>query len=273
MYKIIACDLDETLLDTNNRKVCQRNRDAIRKAKELGVKFVVATGRGYRSVHGTLQELGLFEQPNEYVISFNGGAITENVDEKILHFQGISFEVAEELFRRSKMYDVCTHVYTRDTVYGFDLWRDEKRFLKGRMAIVDCKEESLDFLRGQDIMKVLYMNPDRPYLQKIDAELADVTAGMDISYSSNRYLEFNHAGVNKGAGLIKLADLLGVKMEEVIAIGDNMNDLSMMKVAGLGVAVANAVDDVKPYCQYVTEAHCNDGAVAEVIEKFVLNAN
>jgi hypothetical protein len=112
MFKLIACDLDETLLNRDG-SICERNLNAIRKAQALGVKFVPATGRGYQSVRGILKELGTFEKEDEYVISFNGGAITENKGEKLLHFEGISFELADELWRRSLKYDVCTHVYTK----------------------------------------------------------------------------------------------------------------------------------------------------------------
>ena len=111
---------------------------------------------------------------------------------------------------------------------------------------------------------------DIPYLQQIEHEVADVTANLDVSYSSNRYLEFNARGVNKGAGLLRLADLLGVAREDTIAIGDNWNDFPMIEAAGLGVAVANAVEDMKPRCDYVCEASCDGNAVAEVIRKFVL---
>lgn len=70
MYKIIACDLDETLL-SDDRSISKENIEAIQKAKELGVKFVPATGRGYNTVDGTLKELGLYDLENEYVISYN----------------------------------------------------------------------------------------------------------------------------------------------------------------------------------------------------------
>lgn len=91
-----------------------------------------------------------------------------------------------------------------------------------------------------------------------------------MSYSSGRYLEFNARGVNKGAGLLKLAAALGVDPADTIAIGDNWNDWPMIRDAALGVAVANAVEDMKPQCQYVCEATCDQNAVAEVINKFVL---
>ena len=64
-------------------------------------------------------------------------------------------------------------------------------------------------------------------------DLKDITGDLDVSYSSNRYIEFNHQGVNKGQGLKKLADILGVDIKDTIAVGDNFNDLSMIKVAGL----------------------------------------
>ena len=86
MYKIIACDLDETLLGSD-RTIPERNIRAIRKARDMGLRFVPATGRGYHSVAPTLKDLDLFQKEKEYVISYNGGAITENKDWRLLHFQ------------------------------------------------------------------------------------------------------------------------------------------------------------------------------------------
>lgn len=270
MYKIIACDLDQTLL-SDDCTVSRENVKAIQKARALGVKFVPATGRGFRTISNTLTELGLLEEENEYVISFNGGAITENKGNRILHFEGISFASAEELFRRGLDYHVCIHVYTRDTVYVYRLWQEEIDFLRNRMEVVEFFEPDLSFLAGQEIVKVLYMNTDYGYLKKIEDDLKDVTADMDVSYSANRYIEFNRKGVNKGAGLLSLAKLLGVKREETIAIGDNLNDLSMIRAAGLGVGVRNSAEDILPMCGYITKATCNEHAVAEVIEKFILS--
>ena len=99
MYKIIACDLDETLIRTD-RTISKEDIEAIKKCKQLGIKFVLATGRGYASVQNTLKEVGLYDELNEYVISFNGGAITENKNNRLIHFEGISFEHASELYKR-----------------------------------------------------------------------------------------------------------------------------------------------------------------------------
>jgi hypothetical protein len=269
MYKIIACDLDETLLG-KDRKISEENKKAIQRAKELGVKFVPATGRGYRTVEGNLKELGLYDLENEYVISFNGGAITENKGNKLLYFEGIPFELAETFYKRGLEYDVCVHVYTKDTVYVYNFVPGEQDYLAGRMEVTEIFDDNIDFLKGQEIVKALYMNTDRAYLNRIAEDLKDITQDVDVSYSSNRYIEFNHRGVNKGAGLLSLAKLLGVKPEETIAIGDNYNDLSMIRAAGLGVGVQNTVEGMKKDCDYITDATCDESAVAEVIQKFVL---
>jgi hypothetical protein len=269
MYKIIACDLDETLLN-DDRQISKENKEAILKAKDLGVKFVVATGRGFHTVGETLKELELFDLENEYVISFNGGAITENKNNKLLHFEGISFELANNLFNRGLNYNVCIHIYTKDNVYIYNYSQEEKDYIAKRMNVTELLDTHIDFLRNEEIVKVLYMNTDYSYLNKIEKELSDITQDVDVSYSSNRYIEFNHKGVNKGAGLISLANLLNVDMKDTIAIGDNFNDLSMIKVAGLGVGVLNSIEGIKKDCDYITNTTCNESAVAEVINKFIL---
>ena len=269
MYKIIVSDLDETLLNSS-KSVSEQDKAAIRAVREMGVRFVPASGRGYRSMDKTLKELDLYGRAGEYVVSFNGGAITENHGNRLLHFQGIPFSAAEELYRRGFGYDVCIHVYTIDTVYVYNFTQSERDFLRGRMEVVEVQDRNLDFLRGQDIVKCLYMNTDHAYLEQIARDLSDITGDMDVSYSSNRYLEFNQKGVNKGSGLRKLAELLGVDMKDTIAIGDNYNDLTMIQAAGLGVGVGNTVEELKPLCDYVTAADCDHSAVAEVLHKFVL---
>ena len=270
MYKIIACDLDETLLTTADRKVSAKNVAAVNAARERGVKFVVSTGRGFPSVSGTLSELGLLALPDEYVISFNGAAITENCGNRLLHCVEMPFEIVEKLFKRAETFDLGAHIYTLDKVYGYRFTDNERAYLAGRMEVEMRDDWSMDFLRGDKIVKILFVNPDQNYLWQMEREFADITANLTVSFSSNRYIEFSPTGVDKGSGLLKLAEMLGVKPEETIAIGDNFNDLSMIRAAGLGVGVANCVDGIKSDCNYITHATNDEGAVAEVIEKFIL---
>ena len=236
MYKIITCDLDETLI-SRDRTISEENIRAIKAAKEAGVKFVPTTGRGYNSVHTTLKELGLYEEPQQYTISYNGGAITENKDEKILYFQGITFEEAQALYKRGLQYDhICIHIYTPDQVWVRNFYPEEVEYLK-----------------------------------KIEGEITDLTTNIDVSYSSNRYMELNRKGVSKGNGLKRLCDLLHVDLKDTIAIGDNYNDLSMIQAAGLGVGVANTIEEMKAECDVITKNDCDHSAIAEVIDCYLLN--
>lgn len=272
MYKLIVSDLDETLLN-DDKIVSSKNRQAIQKARELGVKFVPATGRGYKSIQGTLKELGLDGLEDEYVISFNSGAITENKDNKLLEYNALDFDTVDQLFKKSLEYDnLCSHIYTKDKVYVYNLTDNEKDYLNGRMVVEEFFEPSIDFLKDDKIVKILYVDTDFDYLESIaDSIEPKLKDNLDISYSAGRYLEFNKKGVNKGAGLESLAKRLGIDINDTIAIGDNYNDLTMIEKAGLGVGVKNSADIIKEKADYITQATNNEDAVSEIINKFILD--
>ena len=171
MYKIIASDLDETLLNKKTRMVGERNLEAIRRASEMGVKFVPASGRGYATIQGTLEELGLRDKENEYIISFNGGAITENKNNRRLFFKGITYEKMKMIFDAGQSYDVCTHIYTDDTVYIYNINEGEEKFLWHRMDYVPIKKEEIQMLADKPLAKILFQNTDVRYLEKIAKDL------------------------------------------------------------------------------------------------------
>ena len=272
-YKLIACDLDETLLN-DEHLVGAKNVAAIKRAREeYGVKFVPATGRGFMQIQPELKELQLYDLEGEYVISFNGGALTENKNNRIIEFKGLEFSKMKEIFEAGLNFDVCIHVYTPDNLYVFNLSESERQRIKNqKLEAVYPEVNSVDFLKDTPISKILYQNVDVPYLMSLEEGLKPITDGhCAVSYSSNRYMEFNALGVDKGQGLIDLANKLGIAIEETIAVGDNYNDMAMLKVAGLSVAANNAVDDVKAACDYTTNANNNEGVVAESIEKFIFN--
>lgn len=270
MYRLIACDLDETLI-SDQRTISKENKEAIRFALEKGVKFVPCTGRGYKSLKPTLEELGLYDLPKQYCVSYNGGVITENKDEKVLYFQSISFEEASALYKKGLSYgDICMHVYTPDHVWVRNFFPGEEEYLSSRQACTEIFSEDIEFLRGQEIVKFIYANLNHEYLESVAKDIAGITKDMDISYSSNRYMELNHKGVNKGTGLKRLCEEIGIDLKDTIAIGDNYNDLSMIQVAGLGIGVANTVEEMKKECDWITERDCNHSAVAEVIEKYIM---
>ena len=168
-YKIIACDMDETLL-SSDATICQRNIEAIAKAVAKGVKFVPCTGRSFRTIDGVLKTLRLFEQPDQYVIGLNGGNITENKGSRSLFWDPIPFDLADQIFRKCASYGQCLHIYTRDVVYITNITPDEEAFLKGRMAYTPCEETTLDFIRGkEEVGKLILTNTDYDYLERVHA--------------------------------------------------------------------------------------------------------
>lgn len=269
MYKMILSDLDETLLVKHH--VPTWNQEAIAKAREKGVKFVPATGRAYNMIPEILKEIGTYQVENEYSICFNGGLIVENKDDRVLHFKGLSFQQTKELFELGAKYDVCVLIFTMDCCYIFKADPDEvqrKTDQKAPFQVID--EYNMDFLKDDKIAKILFEKRDMAYLKQIEKEIQPIIEGkVCASYSSYRYLELNALGVDKGYGLRWLAQYLGLTSDEVIAIGDNYNDVDMIKEAGLGVCVQCATDDIKALSDYVTELDYDEGAVKEVIEKFV----
>lgn len=268
-YKLIACDMDETLL-SDNHEICERNIEIIRRAiDEYGIKFVPATGRGYELIQKELKVLDLHDKEDEYVLSFNGGALTENRENKILQFKGLNFKKMKELFEYGLTKDVCIHVYTQSDLYVYNLSKSEEERLRN-IECIRMDNNTVDFLENEPVCKVIYQNIDVPYLMYLEEDMKSITVGQcSVSYSSNRYMEFNALGVDKGQGLKDLAKLLNIDIKDTIAVGDNYNDMAMLKVAGLSIAAQNAVDDVKKACDYTTEATNNEGVVAELIEKFI----
>ena len=123
----------------------------------------------------------------------------------------------------------------------------------------------------EDIVKVMMIDPQ----EKLDSAIAKLPKDLYDKYSVFKsapfFLEFTNKEVDKGKGLKKLGEYLGIKQEEIIACGDAGNDLSMVKYAGLGVAMENATDDVKEAADYITLSNDEDG-IAHVVNKFILNA-
>ena len=270
MYKMMLSDLDETLLV--NHHVPSENKEAIKKLQDKGIKFVPASGRAYDTVMPVLKEIGTYDKKDEYCICFNGGVIFENKDRRILSYQGLSFDVCKELFECGKNYDVCVMIFTLDCCYLFNadpLEVQRKIDQNASYEVID--EYNMDFLEDAHIVKLLFERRNMDYLLTIKDELKDVTKDkVDVSFSSYRYMEFTGIGVNKGNALKWLANHLGIDVSEVVAIGDNYNDIEMLECAGYSACVSSSYQQIKDICDYVCVNDYDQGAVKELIEKIML---
>lgn len=266
MYKIIAMDLDETLLNSDKR-VSQLDIETTKKLNNT--KLVLCTGRGYKDVQQVLKQIGYDNKPNEYVICFNGSAIVENKDNQVLYANYMPFEDAKMLFNIGWNYNVAMHVSTLNKIYLFRKTENEIREMtRGNFHYEACDADNIEFLKDEKICKVLFCNEDMEYLRKIRSSL-NLDNDFSISYSSNRYFEFNPKNVNKGTGLKKLCEILDVDIKDTIGVGDNTNDLHLIQDAGLGICVKNAVKEILPYCDVILDATNNDNPLTEIYNKYV----
>lgn len=274
VYRLVASDMDETFLDSNHA-IPPANLRALRRMRELGVLFVPSSGRWYSSIMDNFPGEARELLEGSYVLSYNGGFINRVGDPEPLTTCGLSRACAEELYARGRELGLAMHINVADGhVFVPDADDDERAYLASISGVthVNSKDHpDLSFLEGRDIVKILYVNLDFDALQELGASLAPVAErlGVEVTFSSKRYLEFMPAGVNKGTGLARLAEMLEIPLSEVIAVGDSANDLSMIQAAGLGVGVANATDDVRPSCDVVLNTTGMDGAFEELVERFL----
>lgn len=274
MYKLVATDMDETFLD-HDHQIPEANIRAMQRMKELGVLFVPSSGRWYSSIMDNFAHLDPALLEGSYVISYNGGFINRVGDPNPLTSCGIGRACAEELYALGRELGKCMHVNVADGhVFVCDAPEAERTYLEkisGVTHFSSAEHTDLSFLDSRDIVKLIFMDPDFEGLQQLGRELEPMAQrlGVEITFSSKRYLEFMPAGIDKGYGLKKLAEMLGIPMDQAIGVGDSANDLAMIKAAGLGVGVANVTDDVRPYCDIVLESTGDDGAFEELVEKYL----
>jgi len=265
-YKMIVLDLDDTLL-RDDHSISVRTKDALMKAQELGVKVVLASGRPTFGMRHIAQELNL-DHYGSFILSFNGGKIINCSTEEEMFSSTLSPEAIHKLYEVSVREGVFIHTYMGDEIISQDEnpYTDIEANLTGLpIKIVPNFVNAVN----EPVVKSLMVGPPEQLKEverKLQTELADE---FSIMRSKPYFLEFTEKGVTKGTSLDQLIRACGIKREEVIAIGDSYNDLSMIEFAGLGVAMGNAPDDIKEIANFVTESNINDG-VAKVVEEFIL---
>ena len=273
MYKLIACDVDGTLID--ERFVLSRlDIDAVAKAREKGIVFALCSGRSYRSLRVYARDLGVANE-GDFIIGFNGGLIYDPHNDRVVKKEELDKGVGVELVRFYKNSDINMEIVVYFDGEGSLVEKNSE------YAGIYHKTSRADWFEAEDIVaaaselksiaKIIFIG-DNSDLQAFEKELtaSHLRDEAEIFFSSRYLLEAVPKGCDKAGGVQWLCERLGIEMAEVIAIGDNYNDLGMIKAAGLGVAVANAVKPAKEIADYVTVRDCANGAVAEVIEKFIL---
>lgn len=267
-YRMIVLDLDGTL--TNQDKVITpRTKEALFKLKRQGGIIVLASGRPTYGIMPLAEELGLKEDGG-YILSFNGGRIIDCKSGETVFARELPAASNQKIIGLAKEHGVNILTYEGDHIITPDAGDD---YVKKESEINKLPVTEIADFSGYvtfPVVKFLMLD-DGDYLSMVEP-LVKASLGRDYSvYRSEPYfLEILPKGIDKAASLERLLERLCMDKKEMIACGDGYNDLSMIRYAGLGVAMDNAVLPVKNAADYVTYSN-NDDGIAHVVEKFMLS--
>lgn len=240
--KLIALDIDGTLLMSNG-KISTKTLEAINKATKKGIQVILSTGR---PVYFCDSVIGMLEF-NNYMITASGGEIrTQNMD--IIERNLFKYSLIEELAKLGNEMNTTKRIVSTKKV--FNRYKDVEDFAAHKWLKIEfysTLNEKLEAIKNK--------------LEKYD--------NLEVTNSHPSNIEVNPKGVNKANAIEVIANRLGIKMEEVMAIGDSLNDIKMIKRCGIGIAMGNAQQKVKKLADFVTDTNDNDG-VAKAIHKYAL---
>ncbi|MCH4005882.1 MAG: Cof-type HAD-IIB family hydrolase [Eubacterium sp.] len=273
--KMTALDLDGTTLRPD-KSLSDVTRSALQQASRKGVHVVVTTGRVFSAAPDELKNMeGL-----EYMINSNGAVITRLRDRKILYTSFLTPDAVDELseFLKEKKLDV--EVFTggmaymnEDSYHDLQEGKADYRSEVSRQYVLRTRKPVPDILallrENHEKIENISLNfrdmDQRKAMFEFLGKRNDVTLTSSVWYN----MEIGGKGTSKASALNVLMEKLGVTKEELMACGDSMNDARMIQLAGIGVAMENASEEVKKMADYVTASNAEDG-VAKAFEKFVL---
>lgn len=267
MYKMLCLDIDGTLVNSK-QQIPEANKKAILELNKLGIPVILVSARPAIGMRGLIAELKIGSNP---VIAFGGAFVVHN-DKNLLR-NIIDAENAISILKVVKNMG-CDHI----TVFNGDRWavRAIDEVTQFEMKLLGISPEFVGdidnivknvFIDGVDKFLLSGHHEELVVLKK---KLEDKKIPIEAIFSKPHYLEIHPKGISKASAVAKAADVLGILQKEVVACGDNFNDLTMIEWAGLGVAMGNAPLEVKKRADYVTLTNDNCG-VAQVIEKFFLS--
>ncbi len=253
---LVACDLDGTVLGPGT-EIAPDVRLALAQAETAGWTIVLASGRMLRSVQGVQSRLGV-QGP---IIAYNGGLVALP-DGRVLHHP-IPVAAAQRVADVCARHGFFLQTYQDDRLYV--PWEDARADAYSRLAgVPPTVDPDRVFHPRVAPTKLLVIEPAQRQ-PEVRAAIAPLAPGeLELANSYPHYLEITAAGIDKGTALAELCALLGTQPAEVLAVGDGENDLPMLNLAGLGVAVANAAETVRRAVAHVTRAPYGAG-VAEAI--------
>ena len=261
MIKMVVTDIDGTIYSekqglTDNVKACLQN------LIKNGIHVAIATGRTYASAKYVADEIGI-ECP---LICYEGGLIN-TYDGKILDVKYLPQDIARKIVKELRDRNIHMNVYIEDVLYV----ENDNDYIKayvGNKGIDYFKVNSFDDLDFSKLNKVLAIDNNPQLIEDLIKELQTKYPEIYVVKSTDIFCEIANKEATKGNAIKFLANKLGFTEKEVLAIGDQNNDIEMVETAGIGVAMGNGTDEIKAKANYITDTVDNEGFV-KAINKFV----
>ena len=287
MYKLIAIDLDGTLLNSYGQ-ISEKNRNALNKAKEHNAEIIIASGRTTDSVRNIANDIGA----KSYIICGNGSLIYDLQKEEIIYDKFIDKKKALQIIEICEQNSIYYNIYTENMVITKTLNNNVLFYYQGNASKPDNKKTKINIvqdiykyveeLENQHILKITISDSNSIIFNGIIRKLRNIKDidVLDVAHMSRKiiktgteetvieyyYTEITSKNVDKWYAIEYLMDKLNIQRQEVMAIGDNVNDKMMIENAGCGVAMGNSAPYIKESADIVVSNNNEDG-VAEAIEQ------
>ena len=265
-YKLVAIDLDDTLL-ANDLTISPQTIEAMREAERKGVTVTLATGRMFQSAAQYAKDLKL-DVP---IITYQGAYIRNALSGEVVFERLVPYDLSIQLLEDLKAKQKHIQIYLNDELYVEQDNEYIKDYAKASNVPYIVVDDMIAEMKNSGTLPIKILVIDDPKeIQTIANQYRqDYDQQLHITISKPHFLEITHPEATKGKAIEFLVEQKGITMEQVIAIGDSYNDLDMIELAGLGVAMENARPEVKEAADYITKSN-NDHGVWEVFKKFVL---
>jgi Cof subfamily protein (haloacid dehalogenase superfamily) len=269
--KIIALDLDDTLLDSH-QQISDENVRALRRAAALGIYVVLCSGRAEDAILPFVRRLEIAGmQAGRFIIAVNGCSIFDLHERRRIYSRTVAPEILLHANRRAKEFGIVTEVYDPDTIHTEMDTKWTRLDVDLCHLKMDVVKDYEDFLK-QGFVKMLIPGEPETLLKLQDVLKSDFGKNANVFISKPYFLEILPADCGKGEAIEFLADHLGIEKNATMGFGDSMNDESMIRKCGWGVAMKNGLDEIKEIADFVTEKTNDESGVAHFITSHVLTA-
>lgn len=289
MYKLIAIDIDGTLINSYG-EITNENKNAVKKANEAGINVILASGRNYATIQNFSNDLNL----NKYAICGNGSSIYDIKNNKVIYEKTLSKEKVLDIIKICEENSIYYNIYTESSILTQKLnyntlvyYNENLKKQDGKKTYINIIENLYKYVKESEIdkyLKITICDDSQVIFKNILKTLKNIKGidVLDVEHMSRKiiktgsteikveyfYTEVTAENTDKWNAIKFLAKELGIENKEVLTIGDNINDKTMIENAGLGIAMGNSNPSIKEVADCVVNDNDSSG-VAQAINKFV----